>query len=188
MSNFTHLVTCIADELRVKGCDADAVTICTTLLSNAEEKFQTHFTGKPGKKVRAKKERDPNAPKKTNWQAVWTSNANGCRAYPEFQTQLQSLETANPNMGRFEINKQLKAWAEEHSHYAGWQEWAKARLVAEGKPVPQDKTTEVTTTATEESTAPVTAKTAVAPVQTKAAPKARGKTASVPKTAVAVSN
>jgi len=185
MSTYTHLVTRFVQELQSKNADADTVTMVNAMLCNWESELQQHFTGKTTKKQRRVQNRDPNAPPRTNWQAVWTSNANGCRAYPEFQTHLQSIETANPNMGRFEVNKRLKEWANEHGHYAEWQEWAKARLIAEGKPVPQDKAS--TETAVEETTesvavedgqtAPqIATKPVVAPV-TRPATKPRGKTA-----------
>lgn len=178
MASFTNLVTRFSQELATRCTDADAVTLVTTQLSNWESEFQQHFTGKPAKKQRKAKEADPNRKKTTNWQAVWTSNANGCRAYPEFQEHLKSLEDANPNMGRFEINKQLREWAGSQGQYTTWQDWAKQRLIAAGAPVPQEKAVTTTgsdqveeTVVTETTTesAPVHAPTAVeAPVVGKA--------------------
>lgn len=170
--SYTHLVTQIVNSLPAE-CDADTKTALTAVLVNAEAQMQQHFTGKGPKKQRKQRERDPDAPKKTNWQAVWTSNANGCRAYEPFAAQLQSLQTTNPTMGRFEINKQLKEWANGNGQYAAWQDWARERLVAEGKPVPVDKATN------DESDVPEVAP-AAAP---KPVPKPRGK-----KAAVATSN
>ena len=171
--SYTTLVTQLVGSLPAV-CDADTRTVLTAALVNAEAQMQQHFTGKAPKKQRKSRDRDPDAPKKTNWQAVWTSNANGCRAFDQFAEQLTALQTANPAMGRFEINKQLKEAVLANGQYAQWQEWAKARLVAEGKPIPMDKAPG------EEVVAAVAASAAAAPVAAAApaaAPKPRGKKA-----------
>lgn len=168
--SYTTLVTQLVGSLPAV-CDADTRTVLTAALVNAEAQMQQHFTGKAPKKQRKSRDRDPDAPKKTNWQAVWTSNANGCRAFDQFADQLTALQTANPAMGRFEINKQLKESALANGQYAQWQEWAKARLVAEGKPIPMDK-------APGEEVAAVAAAPVAAPAPA-AAPKPRGKKAAV---------
>ena len=194
MASFTNLVTSLSQELQSRCADPNAATVVTAFLMSHEGDFQQHFTGKPAKKQRKSKAVDPDRKKTTNWQAVWTSNANGCRAYPEFQEQLKALEESNPTMGRFEINKQLRGWAGEHGHYQTWQDWARGRLVAEGKPVPQEKgaSTATTTESVVEGTVsddtvvvdtataapvPMSAKASVPPVQVSAAPKPRGKAA-----------
>jgi len=167
--SYTTLVTQLVGSLPAV-CDADTRTVLTAALVNAEAQMQQHFTGKAPKKQRKSRDRDPDAPKKTNWQAVWTSNANGCRAFDQFADQLTALQTANPAMGRFEINKQLKESALANGQYAQWQEWAKARLVAEGKPIPMDK-------APGEEVAAVATPAAAPVAAPAAAPKPRGKKA-----------
>lgn len=159
-STYVNLVTRMTQDFKSKCSDEDAATVFSGTLSKWETEMKQHFTGKPEKKPRQKRERDPDAKPRTNWQAIWTSNKNGCSAYEPFHAQLEEIRSSakhlaesreassdaegktdkkkNNETAPFRINKQLKEWARENNLYAQWQEWAKDRLVAEGKPVPPE--------------------------------------------------
>lgn len=159
-STYVNLVTRMTSDFKNKYSDDDAATVVSGLLSKWENELKQHFTGKSEKKQRQKRERDPDAPPRTNWQAIWTSNKNGCSAYEPFAEKLDEIRASakhlaesreastdtetktdrkkNNETAPFRINKQLKEWAQENNLYAQWQEWAKERLTAEGKPVPPE--------------------------------------------------
>lgn len=122
----------------VKAFESQAGTkehseLLSKMLSEHEGGFKSVFV-----KSKQHKTTDTDAPKRSNWQAIWTSNENGCRSYPGFSQQLQSIEQANPTMQRFSVNKELRQWAINQGKYEEWQSWAKARLLSTGKPVPLD--------------------------------------------------
>jgi hypothetical protein len=160
---FAKLVKELAKEFEAKAGKEHAATL-TQLLKDHETDFQEAFS-----KKKSKKTENPDAPKRTNWQAVWTSNENGCRSYPDFKGALESLQKENGEMGRFELNKKLRQWADANNKYSEWQQWARERLEKEGKPVPPDTKTEAETAKTETETA----KTESAPKD----PKPKGKKA-----------
>ena len=189
---YTSLVTRFVRNFQTHCTDADTVTVLTAQLNNWEGELKQHFTGK-SKSKQSKSEQPVQEggevkPKRTNWQAVWTSNDFGCRGYPMFAEQLKTLESSEPKHGRFENNKLLKVWAHENNLYEGWQQWARDQLTAKGLPVPSDGKSDAATVQTETAVpavqpsggaaaaAAAPSPAAVAPAPT-AAPKPRGKVA-----------
>lgn len=104
------------------------------LLTRHETDFQALYN----KRSRSKKVKNPDAPKKTNWQAIWESSKYGCRAYSDFDAKLEELlkTVDDPKRQRFKINKLLKLWAVENQLYEQWLNWAKQQLLTDGKPCP----------------------------------------------------
>jgi hypothetical protein len=137
MTSHDQLINKIANQFKKKLTkDVDHSEVSNIFRSVLVE-HENELLGK-----RKAKKKTSEGPKKSNWQAIWTSNSNGCRAYPEFKGELESIVKKNPEMDRFSINKQLREWANENNKYEGWKTWAAARLESEGKAVPQDKSTD----------------------------------------------
>ena len=111
------------------------LSVVEDLMTRHEDDLRHHLTGK-------KKQRKRDGPPRPNWQAYWTSNDVGCRAYEPFQCKLQELQSGRTDdgkeKGRFAVNKELRQWAEGCGQYAAWKEWATTQLEAAGKPIPPE--------------------------------------------------
>ena len=169
------LITNIVNSFK-KQLSSDSESLDSERVSNILREvltlYQEELVG--GKKSTSRKSKagQEDRPKKTNWQAVWTSNDAGCHAYPEFKDQLEVFIKESPDLDRFSVNKNLRQWADSQNKYEEWKKWARDRLEAAGKPVPQDKPVKVNTEASPQSVTVASPKPKLAkPSESKPVPK-----------------
>ncbi len=150
---FDTIVKKIVREFERSTKDKGHSAVLTTILNDHREAIVKSLTkrkrqrNKDDGEAKESGETDSNAanakPKRANWQAYWTSNEFGCRAYEPFHERMAGLEKEHPEMLRFALNRELKVWATENGSYAQWQAWAKEKIEAAGKLMPVEPAVKV---------------------------------------------
>jgi len=115
---------------------SDVVPILEGILHSMEKEYP-HPQTKGNKKPPKTEKRDaPETLRRSNWQAIWTSNEYGCKAYEPFGDKLKTLSDEHKELPRFGINKMLREWAMSNGRYVEWQNWARERMEANNKQAP----------------------------------------------------
>ena len=197
MANHTKIVNELTSQFKSQlNTDSDPVDVFRSLMT---EHYQSLVDGsfesskkskKSSARIRKNGKETSDKPKKSNWQAVWSSNEYGCKKY--FNQQMEEISKQNPDLDRFGTYKLVRQWANENNRYAEWQDWAKVQLEKDGKPVPSDvsskqvdTTTKATTTTSsstkEEQTTASTTVTGTTVTATEAKPVLKSDKSNLPK-------